>query len=348
VSAGSIRVLLVDDSPLVLSVLKRLLAAAPEIQVVGTAKNGREALELIPQLDPSVVCTDYHMPVMDGLELTRAIMARYPRPILVVSTAVGPENNATVFELLQAGAIDVFPKPKGLETGNVNGEQLINKIKVVSGVFVFPRRPKGSATSELESSNGARLGERPPLRLLAIGASTGGPQALQVILTKLPTSFPVPVLCVQHISAGFLQGLVDWLAGQCHVRVAIARSGQLALPGNVYFPEEQRHLVIDSKGRLQNSDAPPVGGHRPSVTVTFQSVAVHYGPSAVAVLLTGMGRDGCDGMAAIRQARGVTYGQDEASCVVYGMPKEAIERGLVDYILPPDEIARRLVETVKG
>src|SRR5438067_1358854 len=165
-------------------VLKRLLAAAPEIQVVGTARNGREALDLIPVLDPAVVCTDYHMPVMDGLELTRAIMTKYPRPILVVSTAVSGENNPTVFELLQAGAIDVFPKPKGLESGSVNGEHLVSKIRLVSGVFVFPRKPKLDPGAQPVSPNGSRLGKRAAVRIVAIGASTGGPQALQPILSK--------------------------------------------------------------------------------------------------------------------------------------------------------------------
>src|SRR5437868_11373045 len=158
------------------------------------------------------------MPVMNGLELTRAIMQKYPRPILVVSTAVGGEDNPTVFELLQAGAIDVFPKPAGFESGSVDGEQLISKIRLVSGVFVFPRKRKAAAVVRQPTNNGARPSERPRVRIVAIGASTGGPQALQAILTQLPVSFPVPVLCVQHISTGFLKGLVEWLDDQCSVR----------------------------------------------------------------------------------------------------------------------------------
>lgn len=338
-----IRVLLVDDSPLILVGLKKILAGAPDIEVVGTAKNGKEALELIPQLDPSIVLTDFHMPVMDGLELTREVMAQHPRPILVVSTAVGPEDSERVFELLQAGAIDVFPKPRGgLISDGPFAEQLVSKIKVVAGVFVFPRRPRIADLSPLPA---ARPTTSIP-RIVAIGASTGGPQTLQTILTRLPANYAAPVVVVQHISPGFLAGLVDWLDAQCRLRVKISRSGETAAPGNIYFPQEDTHLVLSERGELVASHAPPIGGHRPSVTMTFNSVAERYGASALAVLLTGMGRDGADGLKAVSRAGGHTIAQDEASCVVYGMPKEAIEMGAARQVLPPPDIARALVRAV--
>ncbi|HEX8235566.1 MAG TPA: chemotaxis-specific protein-glutamate methyltransferase CheB [Abditibacteriaceae bacterium] len=340
-----IRVLLVDDSPLVLTLLGRMLAQSPEIQVVGKAHNGKEALKLIPQLQPAVICTDYHMPIMDGLEFTKAVMAEHPRPILVISSVVGPDNNERVFALLDAGAVDVFPKPSGgWGAGDEAAQQIIAKIKILAGVVVFKRASPKPSTATTEKSAPPVT----PVRIVAIGASTGGPQALQEILTQLPPDFPCPVLCVQHISEGFLQGLVEWLAAQCRVRVKIARSGETPLPGTVYFPEEETHLTVDNRGRLLSSHQPAVSGHRPAVDVLFNSVAAHYGNSAVAALLTGMGSDGAIGMQAIAHASGVTMAQDEASCVVFGMPRQAIEAGAARYILPPLQIGQTLIRCVSG
>ncbi|MBI1987537.1 MAG: chemotaxis-specific protein-glutamate methyltransferase CheB [Nitrospinae bacterium] len=347
-SLSPVRVLLVDDSPVVLAILRRMLSSSPEIEVVGTARNGREALGLIPRLQPAVVCTDLHMPDMDGIELTRQIMARYPRSILVVSDYVQKEDTHNVFRLLEAGAMDIFPKPRGgLESDyNQMAQELIRKIKVLSGVVVF-RRP-GGKTPASSAPSGICAGIKEPtcVRIVAIGASTGGPQALQTILTQLPADFPVPVICVQHISDGFLQGLLDWLASQCKMKVVMAEPGELPSPGTVYFPQEKAHLEFDREGRFTSSLSPPFEGHCPSVTITFKAVANFYGSAAVGVLLTGMGRDGAEGMQTISQAGGITIAQDEDSCVVFGMPKQAIELGAARYILDIREIVPMLLEKI--
>jgi len=338
-----IRVLLVDDSALTLAVLQRLLSAAPEIQIAGTARSGAAALQLIPRLNPTVVCTDLHMPGMDGLELTQEIMARYPRPILVVSSHVQREHTRTIFDVLQAGAVDVFPKPGGDRAEDFErlGPALARKVRIIAGVTVFTRRkpdtPPAAARPHL-------AGPLPTaLRVVAIGASTGGPQALQAVLSALPENFPAPVLCVQHISHGFLKGLVDWLGRECRLPLHVARGGQRLEPGAVYFPPEANHLELDSRGRLALSLAPALRGHRPSATVTFRSVARCFGGDTVGVLLSGMGNDGAEGMLAIRQAGGVTIAQDEQSCVVFGMPKEAIACGGATHVLPLDQIGAALV-----
>jgi len=342
-----IRVLLVDDSPLVLAMIGRMLDQSPDIEVVGKARHGQEAMELIPQLQPHVICTDYHMPVMDGLQLTKAVMAKYPCPILVISSTVGQGNEDNVFELLEAGAVDVFAKPSGgLGTDEEVARQIIGKIKILAGVVVFKRpalapfTPGGVERKTMPQSTAARV--------VAIGASTGGPQALHEILAKLPADFPWPVLCVQHISEGFLKGLVEWLAANCRLNVKIARSGETPLRAAVYFPEEGTHLTVDGKGRLFSSRQPPLAGHRPAVTVLFDSVANYYGNGAIAVLLTGMGSDGAAGMQAIAKAGGVTIAQDEASCVVFGMPKQAIDAGAVRHILAPPAIAGFLISEIRG
>jgi len=341
-----VSVLLVDDSLIALTILSRMLSTSPDIQVVGKARSGREALELIPRLQPAVVCTDLHMPDMDGLELTKEIMARFPRPILVVSAAVHPEDIHNVFSLLEAGAIDVLPKPRGGLAADEQRvtQELVSKIKIISGVVALTRRPKlspGLAKSEAGPSS-APVPPRP--RIVAIGASTGGPQALRTILAQLPIDFPAPILCVQHISDGFLEGLVEWLANQCAMPVKIAQSGEQPLPGTVYFPQEGTHLEIDKSGRLVCSHTAPVDGHRPAVTATFKSVAEYCGEAAIGILLTGMGSDGAQGMQEIFEAGGITIAQNEETSVVFGMPKQAIARGAVKYVLPVHKIAFMLPE----
>lgn len=378
-----IRVLLVEDSPVALIILKRILNSSPEIEIVGTARTGKEALELIPKVQPEVICTDLYMPQMDGLELTREVMATCPRPILVISASVQEEDSQNVFRLLEAGAVDIFPKPCANQSSDYEAtrQALIGKIKVLSGVAVFTRHRRPTATGVGKLASRSEVGDRrrkgepmcsstpeaqqgsrkevfsaktqSPLstphvvKAIAIGASTGGPQALHTILSQLPATLPIPVICVQHISEGFLQGLVDWLTCECSMPVKIANAGEFPKVGTIYFPPESRHLELDIQGRFVYSSLPPVSGHRPSVTVTFKSVANFYGRAAAGVLLTGMGRDGADGLLAIAQAGGLTIAQDEASCVVFGMPKEAIALGAAQHILPANEIAPLLLKKLK-
>jgi two-component system, chemotaxis family, protein-glutamate methylesterase/glutaminase len=344
----SIRVLLVEDSRIALVILKRILDSSPQIEVVGEARSGLEALTLIPKVEPDVICTDLHMPEMDGLEFTFQVMALYPRPILVISVSVQEEDAKRVFQLLEAGAVDIFPKPTaGLAANDeLFKQELINKIKILSGVKVFRKKRKSpSQVNNLEADDFSDFAYKSYIqpKIVVIGASTGGPQALQEIFTQLPADFPVPVICVQHICCGFLQGLIDWLATHCQLTIQIAQLGDMPKPGKIYFPDEQLHLELDAWGRFIYFDSPPVAGHRPSVTVSFESVAKFYGNATVGILLSGMGRDGADGMQAIAQAGGFTIAQDEATSVVFGMPKEAINLGAAKQILPIEAIAPRLL-----
>jgi len=345
-----IKVLLVDDSPLALTILKRMLSTAGDIEVVGTAKNGKEALGLIPDLDPKVILTDLHMPVMDGLEFTKKVMERYPRPILVVSVSVS-ESSLNVFNLLEAGAVDVFQKPRsGLEAEYLlETEELVRKVRILSGVHVF-RRAKPSSEFVVRSSELKECESRitnHALRIVAVGASTGGPQALQQILAQMPSSYPIPIICVQHIGEMFLPGLLEWLQSVCHLKVRVAEDGEMPVAGTVYFPPTGTHLIIDSGGRFRRSMEPPVNGHRPSITVTFKSVAERYGKGAIGVLLTGMGSDGAAGMKAIADAGGTTIAQDEMTSIVFGMPKSAIELNAAGQVLPLYEIAAMILAIVK-
>lgn len=350
------RVLLVEDSTVDLEILKMLLASSPEINVVGTARNGKEALQLIPQVQPAVICTDLHMKDMDGLEFTKQVMAKYPRPILVISISVQKEDTHNILQLLSAGAVDVFPKPGSRLASDYERVklELISKIKILSGVTVFTKWQQQPFTTTAEgvqfcfqpSTAGRLIDITAPIRVVTIGASTGGPQALNTILAQLPYNFPVPVICTQHISVGFLQGLIDWLASECRLKIKIATVSESPLAGTIYFAPERSHLELDAQGRFIYSMSPPLDGHRPSGTVTFKSVANFYGRATAGVLLTGMGRDGAEGMLAIAQAGGITIAQDEKSSVVFGMPKEAIALGAAQNILPLHEIAPLLLTKI--
>jgi two-component system chemotaxis response regulator CheB len=342
-----IRVLLVEDSQLTLVILRRILKSSPQIEVVGEARTGLEALELIPKVQPDVICTDLHMPQMDGLEFTSEVMALYPRPILVISSWVHEEDNPHVFQLLQAGALDIFPKPSaGLSTDNkLLNQELINKIQILAGVKVFKKKRKPPSQVKRLETFSSKSYLKP--KIVAIGASTGGPQVINELFAQLPSDFPVPVICVQHICLGFLQGFIDWLATSCRLPIQIAQPRDTPKPGTIYFPPEQQHLELDDKGRFICSNSPPLDGHRPSVTVTFKSVAKFYGRATVGILLTGMGRDGAEGMQYIAQAGGLTIAQDEATSVIFGMPKEAIDLGAAKLILPIHAIAPRLLELLQ-
>lgn len=339
-----IKVLLVDDSPLVLSVLQRFLNQSAAVEVVGTARNGREALESIPVLDPQVICCDLHMPIMDGLEFTRQVMARFPRPILMVSDYVHEGEKANIFAAIEAGAVDVLPKPRaGFLSDNGAAKELVDKVRVLSGVRSIARRPVAQVPKR-----GADPIADYPLKLVAIGSSTGGPRALRTILGALDADFPVPILCVQHISIGFTPGMVSWLQRNCALHIEIAQADQHPEAGRVYFAAEKCHLVVDAQRRLQYSDDPPLNGHRPAVDMLFRSLAQHGPHGTLGLVLTGMGQDGATGMLQLAHAGGITVAQDEDSCEVFGMPRKAIELGAAQHTWPLSEMASRINALCKG
>lgn len=338
-----IRVLLVDDSPLALEVIRRMLVLEPAIEVCGTAHDGKEALALLPRLLPDVVCTDLHMPGMGGLEFTREVMASHPVPILVLSIAVQSEHSGIIFEMLEAGAIDIVAKPRlGLLLPSPDlAAVLVRKIKVAAGVVALRRRRVAPALTV------PVMQATVPPRIVGIVASTGGPQAFETLLRDLPADFPLPVLCVQHIAEGFMDGLVAWLARSSRIAVRSAGDGQLPRPGTAYFAPEGRHLRIEG-GRLRCPTMMPGTAFRPSADVGLASLAHEYGAGAIGVVLTGMGRDGAAGLAGIATAGGVTIAQDEASCVVFGMPGAAIASGAARHVLPLAQIGPVLNQLAKG
>ena len=339
-----IRTFLVGEA---LTSLQQMFATSSDIEISGTANNGKEALALIPKSHSQVICTELEMPIMDGLDLTRGIMATDPRAILVVSRLGQQQDCDKTFQLFEAGAIEVFPM-SGNESGlafDAQMQELIQKIKILSGVMVLRRRqifPHIAMESKLTVSGD---GSQAILGMVVIGASTGGPQALKEILAQLPVDFPFPIVCVQHISQGFLQGLIEWLALNCSLVVAIAEAGARPQAGTVYFPPECRHLKFDAEGNFLVANGSGADNHIPSVSVSFQSAAYRFGSLVIGVLLTGMGEDGVDGMLAIAEKGGITIAQNEQSCVVFGMPQRAIEVKAASHILPLQDMASMLIST---
>ncbi len=336
--------LLVEDSLVELTVLKRMLSTTPELVVVGTARNGQEGLDLVSKLAPDVICTDLQMPVMDGLRFTKEVMARFPRPILVVSAYVRDSSSKTVFELLDAGAVDVFPKPrKGLDEPE-RLKELVSKIKILSGVRVFSQPRNDSPAPQQVSLPPTTISDHArDTQMIGFGSSTGGPQVLRDIFCSLPKNFPVPILCVQHISEGYLAGLISWLNSASHLEIQEMTPGEKPQAGRVYFPREHHHMIVDEWGNLNLNLDPPWKGHRPSANITLRSLAESHGSGAMGIILTGMGADGVEGLQAIRSAGGTTIAQDEQSSTIFGMPGEAISTGAAEMALSPDGISRRLL-----
>jgi two-component system chemotaxis response regulator CheB len=262
-----------------------------------------------------------------------------------VSDAVEP-GSPNNFRLLEAGAVDIMPKPRNILTGDLDqmANELANKIRILAGVHVFRRHNNalGAPVTKLAPKPVILPRPQTPVRMVVIGASTGGPQALHNILVHLPATFPVPIVCIQHIGSNFLSEMVTWLNEVSPLPVRKAAQGETPQADRIYFAPEDAHLELDNGGCFALSLAAPLEGHRPSVTVTMRSAARCFGAGAVGVLLTGMGRDGAEGMASIAAAGGITIAQDEDSSVVYGMPKEAVELGAAKYILPLEQIATAL------
>ena len=348
-----IKVFLVEDSPVALNILQRILNSSSDIEVVGTAQNGIDALKQILLHKPNVVCTDLLMGKMDGLELIKNLMSEFPLPILVISDLVTANDTQRIGQLLEAGAVDVFPKPKTgfIQDYEKQKNDLVNKLKILSGVRVFTKRNDRDNLIKInnDTNQNNRLFSNTGFtnyQIVAIGVSTGGPKAMQQIIGQLPADFPLPIVCTQHISIGFLNSLISWLSIESRLKTKIAQIGEKPLPGTLYYAPEQYHLEIDCRGRFAYSQSPAINSHRPSVTTMFQSLAQFYGKSVIGILLTGMGRDGVTGMQEIYQRGGLTIAQDKDSSVIFGMPQEAIKLGIVNQVLPLEKIAPFILNKV--
>ncbi len=345
-----ITVLIVDDSRTILQYLCNLVEADPELTVVGTAVNGFDAVDKVKLLQPQVVIMDIEMPELDGISATRRIMEESPVPIVICSANLSHKLTEKSYCAIQAGALAAVAKPRGVGTPGAQElvESLLHKVKVMSGVKVVRRKSMSSPQSKLQSPKVdldndflVKLKSNPPV-LIAIGASTGGPMVLKAVLARLKKDFPLPILIVQHIAQGFLEGMVSWLQGEVEIPLAIARDTEKPLSGHVYFAPDGCHLELSGAGLIHLTTGPPEYSVKPAVAPLFRCLAQPGAPAALAIILTGMGRDGALEQLAMRECGQMTIAQDEESSVVNGMPGEAARLGAAQVRMNPEAIGELL------
>jgi two-component system, chemotaxis family, protein-glutamate methylesterase/glutaminase len=345
-----IKVLVADDSATVRAFLVHLLGSDPEIEVIGAVSNGMEVLDFLREQRPDVITMDIDMPELDGLETTRRIMETDPHPVVIVSGLTDRERTGT-FTALEAGALAIVLRPHGIghSAFEETAEELLGTVKAMAGVKLVRRWPKVAG-----SQRRARIAASPPheehsrVRIVGIGASTGGPAVLKTILGGLPEDFSLPIVLVQHMSHGFLEGFADWLSSVTGRIVKIAVDGEKLQPGRVYLAPEKVQLEVTPEGAARTTAECTEETHCPSVSRLLLSLAESYGRAAVGVVLTGMGRDGADAMRVLRHQGAVTIAQSAETCVVNGMPQEAVRAGGAEYVLPPEKISAMLRDLAEG
>jgi two-component system, chemotaxis family, protein-glutamate methylesterase/glutaminase len=344
-----IRVLVIEDSLTIRKRIVEVLSADRDLEVVGEGETGRAAIELAASLRPDIITLDMMLPVMTGLAATEYIMAHMPTPILVVSASTNRGEAFRTYDALAAGAVDVLEKPLGNEVDSAWERKLVSAVKLVARIKVITHVRAKLLPSPLPSLPQARAATGAAYRAVGIGVSTGGPAALQQILRALPADFPLPLLVVIHIAEPFAAAFADWLDAQSPIRVRFARDGEplptVGTPCAIMAPAT-KHLALRG-GRLRLTDEPERHSCRPSVDTLFESVAVELGEQAIACLLTGMGKDGAAGLLAVRRAGGMTIAQDEATSIVFGMPREAILLSAAKEVLPLAEVAPMLAELAR-
>jgi Chemotaxis response regulator containing a CheY-like receiver domain and a methylesterase domain len=342
-----IKVLIVDDSAVYQDYLSYILSTDPEIQVIGRASNGKETLDFLKLHQPDVITMDIYMPDMDGFEVTRRIMENKPVPIVIVSAIWDPMEVEKTFQAMEVGAVSLIEKPAGIGSPNVekNTAELIAIVKQAAEAKVVRLRSRRlPATAPVEVPSALR--ERGGIEVVALGASTGGPAAIRQFLSALPQGFPLPILIVQHISSGFTKGLVEWLNSSSHLQVHIAAQGEPIRGGCVYIAPEEFQMGVNNCGIIKLTQDPPEHFMRPAVSYLFRSVLKAFSNATVGILLTGMGVDGAAELKQIKEAGGITFAQDLNSSTIYGMPGEAVRLGGADYVMPPRDIASRLVDVI--
>jgi len=347
-----IKVLIVEDSQVIRELLTFILSSDPAIQVIGTARDGREAVRAVREKRPDVVTMDIIMPNMDGYEATRIIMETTPTPIVIVSASWDPKEVQKTFRAMEVGALAAVRKPVGVAHPDYKDQakELIQMVKLMSEVKVIRRQsrikhgkgiPAGLAVNDLIPST-------TDVKVVAIGASTGGPPVIETILSRLSKESRAPLLIVQHIAPGFVQGFADWLANSCRFPVGIATQHEFPLPGHAYIAPDDVHMGVDASGRIVFEGSEPENGLRPAVSYLFRSVAEVFGKNIVGVLLTGMGKDGAYELKMMKEKGAITIAQDKESCVVYGMPGEAVNLNAATYVLSPPKIAELLAGLLKA
>jgi len=351
-----VEVLIIDDLKSAREMIRNILISDPLIHICGMAENKNEAVEMVKKFHPNLIILDSHLKQTSGYEVAEAIMQARPTPIIMV-TAASDALVDTPDRMFSCGVLDVLNKGDlyrwrthpDVVAGFIRKVKLLSKVNRTSIKNHCEKAENRLATDDPGNRVSVNVNASPKNRnrVIAIVSSTGGPNALFKILRNLPSGFPVPILIVQHMSPGFIHGLAEWLNHEDHIRVRVADDKDALLPGEALLAPDNVHLTIDGNHRVKLIDEPPLGGHRPSGTTLLKSIGEHYGRQALGVILTGMGNDGAQGMAALKAAGGKTIAQDQKTSVIFGMPKTAIDLGAVDLVLPLLEIAPKIVRFAK-
>jgi len=337
-----IKVLVVDDSPTVQELMKYILTSDKDIEVIGIVNNGIEALKFLETMKPDVITMDINMPYMNGFEATERIMETNPVPIIMITALFDSTDVERTFQAIQAGAVSVIEKPVSVRDENYKEicKNIINNVKLMSEIKVVRRKflnNKGSnKLLKIEAKFNNDFADK---KVVAIGVSTGGPPILKNIFSKLAESVNVPILVVQHITPGFINGLIDWLRQETKIPIHIASNGQSILPGHIYFAPDDYHMEIMYNAKIVLNKQEKINALRPTVSHLFNSVANAYGKNSIGILLSGMGKDGVEELKFLKEKGAVTIAQDKESSVVYGMPGEAVKINAATYILSPEKIA---------
>ncbi|MCX6281103.1 MAG: chemotaxis-specific protein-glutamate methyltransferase CheB [Bacteroidetes bacterium] len=349
-----IDIVIVDDSSVFRKFLCHILDSAPGIHVSGMASNGKEAIELIQKLKPRVVLMDINMPGMDGFETTSQIMSLVPTPVIIISGEYNSTEVAKTFRSLEVGAVDILPKPPGVYSTEYPREiqSLITRIRLMSEVKVVKRNPVHkkpenfiSVATDIQPYVPGHFSFRNTIDVIGIGASAGGPIAIQKLLLGLAGDFSIPIVMVQHIEPVFAEGFAQWLEMTTSKKVVIAADGMELKPGMIVLPPGDTHLGFRSEGVLETGKGPPDSGLRPSVHHLFSSMATTYGRSSLGIILTGMGKDGAQGLKMMKEKGAVTIAQDAASSMIHGMPGEAIRAGAATHIFSIEQMISYLNES---
>jgi len=339
-----VKVLVVEDSITTRRFLVNLVNNTPDLMVCGEASNGLEAIQMVEQLKPHVVSMDIQMPRMDGIEATKQIMAIKPTPVVVASAGLGQKEVDFAMLAIEAGALAAIEKPSGSPQDKAKRDEFLQLLRLMARVRVIRRNPNFSPPVSLPSPIKVNLKSSP--ELIVIGASAGGPGTLAQILGKLPENFPIPILVVQHLSADFVPGFADWLSRRCKMRVRIPIQGDVPSAGEIWIAPGGKHILLSADRRVMLHSDKGNQRHQPSIDILFESASNVFGQHAIGILLTGMGDDGAEGLEMLYKRGARTIAQDEATCVVFGMPAAAIERQAAEYVLPVHQISTALLDLV--
>lgn len=341
-----IKVLVVEDSPTVQELMKYILTSDDEIEVIGTASNGVEALKFLETVKPDVITMDINMPYMNGFKATERIMETNPVPVIMLTALFDTTDVEKTFEAIQAGAVTVIEKPVSIYHPNYKEvcNNIIKNVKLMSEIKVVRRKFRKDISYKNAQCQSKSSNEFVNKKIVAIGVSTGGPPILNNIFSKLKKDINVPILVVQHMTPGFINGLVEWLRQETKIPIHIAEDGQTILAGHIYFAPDDYHMEIGYNGKIALNKNDKINGLRPTVSYLFSSIANIYGRNSIGVLLSGMGRDGVEELKVLRDKGAITIAQDKESSVVYGMPGEAVKINAATYILSPEKIADLLNE----